>query len=111
MTYASDKSVEQVANDRRRQRYYRNRRTVQRIEDSPSVLPLARMTDVDLLLEAHRGILEVWSILREGTSVEGMRNIRGAHDCVSALIERGWQLELPLYPTGDGESGSSGQEL
>jgi hypothetical protein len=111
MTHPSEKSVEQVARDRRRQRYYRNRRTVQRIDDSPSVLPLARMTDVDLLLEAHRGILAVWSILREGTSVEGMRNIRSAHDCVSALIERGWQLELPLYPAGDGESSSSGQEL
>jgi hypothetical protein len=40
-----------------------------------------------------------------------VRSIRSAHDCVSALIERGWQLELPLYPAGDGENGSSGQEL
>jgi hypothetical protein len=111
MTYASDKSVEQVANDRRRQRYYRNRRTVQRIDDSPPVVPVGRMTDADLLLEAHRGILAVWSILREGTSVEAMRGIKSAHDCVSALIERGWQLELPLYPAGDEENGSSGQEL
>lgn len=101
MHKGTEKGIEEVANDRRRQRYYRNRRTVQKVEDGPTIVPLGRMNEADLLVEAHRAILEVWRILRDGTSVAGMREIRVAHDCVTEVIERGHQLELDLWsPAG-----------
>jgi hypothetical protein len=96
MPEPADDRIEAIQNNRRRQRYYRNRRTVQKIDDGPTIVPLGRMSDVDLLLEAWRAVLSVWGILRDGTSVEGMREIRVAHDCLCEYIERGQQLELKL---------------
>lgn len=83
-----------ITANRRRQAYYRNRRSVQRAATDGSALAVDRM-DTDVLWAHCRGLLTLLEMeLEEGSSIKNFKLCQDALACLRELHVRGDQLKL-----------------
>lgn len=93
MSSRAERSPEELS-AKRRQDYWKRRRTVQRMTQKGSGLAVDRMRSNDLsgLVIVH--LMAVLQILEDGSSPTIYHHARAAWDCLNELIDRGEQLRM-----------------
>lgn len=77
-----------------RQRYWRNRRTIDKIAREGSYLIPEGMTHTQLLHATQQGLYSALLMARDGSNVELYSTLMDTWTLYSALVERGVQLSL-----------------
>lgn len=88
------KTRQELANDRRRQEYFKRRRTVQKLDRSPVALQLDRMATPAVWRQLETYLLELLNMARDASSPAMYTAARGAWECYAEAIGRGDQLSL-----------------